>query len=204
MPLPVPLAFITTVEPFNVIAPVVFPALKVLPAPLAKTVFPEEFSVVKAPVKGTVAPMAVEFIPVLVVLKFAELISRLLAPVEILAAVSPDMFKIPEVAVRFKAPVVSVRPLLAVIVPAEVIVPAPVVEIFPGVDKVPASVMVSVVELLLKISKAVLFWALVSFITSDGAVPALVNEKDVGLVKLPASVKAMFLLSAVVIVLPAS
>jgi hypothetical protein len=58
---------------------------------------------------------------------------KLFAPVEIEEAPRPERVKAPDVAVKFKAPVVRVRPLEAVRRLAEVTVPVPVVEIFPDV-----------------------------------------------------------------------
>lgn len=130
------------VEPYRFKAPVVLPAVKVEAAPEARVVLPVEPRVVKAPVEAVVAPMAVLLIPVAVVLKLPEVKVKLLAPVLMLDAPSPDRDKEPEVAVKLKAPVVWVNPLEAVKVPAEVMVPVPVVLIFPEVDRVPASVMV--------------------------------------------------------------
>ena len=95
------------------------------------------------PVEGVVAPIAVEFIPVEVVLKLPDVMVRLFAPVEIDEAPSPDRVKEPEVEVKESAPVVSVRPFDAVRVPALVIVPDPVVDIFPEVERVPSSLIVN-------------------------------------------------------------
>jgi len=79
-------------------------------APVPNVVFPEEVSVVKAPVEGVVAPMAVPLIPVAVVLKLPDVKVILLAPVLIDEADRPDKAKAPEVPVKFKAPVVRVNP----------------------------------------------------------------------------------------------
>lgn len=132
------------VDPYRFKLPVVLPAVKVEPAPEARVVLPVELSPVKAPVEAVVAPMAVLLIPVAVVLKLAEVKVRSLAPVLILEAPNPDSARLPEVAVKLKAPVVWVNPLEAVSVPAEVTVPDPVVLRFPVVDRVPASVIVKV------------------------------------------------------------
>jgi len=122
------------------------PAVKIEPAVEDRTVFPVDPSPVKAPVEAAVAPMAVLLIPVAVVLKLADVMVKSLAPVLMLEAPRPDRARDPEVAVRLKAPVVWVSPLLAVKVPAEVMVPDPVVLMLPVVDRVPASVMVKVGE----------------------------------------------------------
>jgi hypothetical protein len=53
------------------------------------------------------------------------------------------MVKAPEVAVKFRAPVVMVNPLLAVSNPTEVIVPVLVVEMLPVVVKVPEELIES-------------------------------------------------------------
>jgi len=60
-----------------------------------------------------------------VVFKFPEVIVRLLAPVLMEEAESPDSVNAPEVAVKLRAPVVRVNPFEAVSVPAEVMVPVP-------------------------------------------------------------------------------
>lgn len=77
--------------------------------------------------------MAVELIPVAVVLKFPEVKVKLFAPELIDDAESPDSAKAPDVPVMFVAPVVCVKPFDAVSSPADVIVPVPVVEILPVV-----------------------------------------------------------------------
>ena len=84
-----------------------------------------------------------------------DVIVRLLEPVLMLEVLSPLRFKVPESAVRFKAPVVIVKPLEAVNVPLEVMVPVLVVEILPEVERVPASVIASLVFPPDWISKAV-------------------------------------------------
>ena len=85
-------------------------------------------------VKVTV-PLPIEVAPVPVVFKFngAPTKDKLLAPVLIEEAPSPESVRAPEVPVRFKAPVVRVKPLEAVNNPAEVTVPVPVLEILPVV-----------------------------------------------------------------------
>ncbi len=104
--LPAPLAASVNVEPVMDVEPVVLPAVKVEAAVEASIVFPVEPSVVNAPVEAVVAPIAVVFIPVAVVLKFPEVMIKLFTPVEIEDAPNPDNVKAPEVAVKFKAPVV--------------------------------------------------------------------------------------------------
>jgi hypothetical protein len=89
---------------------------------LPRVVAPVLLSVVKAPVLAVVAPMAVELIPVAVVLKLLEVIVRALAPVLIDEAPRPDRARAPEVPVMLTAPVVTVKPLLAVRVLATVTV----------------------------------------------------------------------------------
>ena len=177
--LPVPLALITTVEPLILTAPVVFPAVSVLPAPDARVVLPEEESVVNAPVDGVSVPMAVLLIPVAVVLKLAEVIVNALAPVLTDDALRPDKVSAPEVPVIFTAPVVTVKPLEAVNNPADVIVPVPVVAMLPEVDSTPFSLMVSVVTPPDFTTNALFVPALVSLITKAGAVPASVKVKEV-------------------------
>lgn len=103
------------------------------PVPCPKFVVPVEDKVVNAPVEGVVAPTAVELIPVAVVFKLPAVNKILFAPKETDEAPSPDKVKAPDVPVRFRAPVVKVKPLDAVKRPADVIVPVPVVEIFPDV-----------------------------------------------------------------------
>jgi hypothetical protein len=106
IPFPVPFALIATTEPLIVTAPVVFPAVNVLAAFDAKVVFPEEPRVVKLAVDGVVAPIAVELIPVAVVLKLPEVMVKLVTPVSIDEALNPDRARDPEVAVKLRAPVV--------------------------------------------------------------------------------------------------
>jgi hypothetical protein len=124
----VPVEFPTVTFPVPVVA-----IVTLLAPALAKSVAPVEVNVVNLPVEGVVVPIAVELIPVAVVLKLEEVNVNALAPVEIEEADKPERVKAPEVPVRFKAPVVSVSPLLAVTSPekvgfptvAKVIVPAP-------------------------------------------------------------------------------
>ena len=70
--------------------------------------------VYKRQVEGVVAPMAVPLIPVEVVLKFPEVMVRLLLPREIEEALKPERLRVPLVAVRFRAPDERVKPLEAV------------------------------------------------------------------------------------------
>ena len=79
-------------------------------------------------------------------MKLAEVKRRSLAPALILDWARPVKERVPEVAVKFKAPVVWVKPLEAVNKPAEVTVPVPVVLKLPVVERVPSSVMVKVGE----------------------------------------------------------
>ena len=93
-------------DPGVILEPIVFTD----EAPVPRVVDPDEVRVVKAPVEGMVAPMAVPLIPVAVVLKLPDVKVILLAPVFIEEADRPDKVKAPEVPVKFKAPVVSVNP----------------------------------------------------------------------------------------------
>jgi hypothetical protein len=106
------------------------------PVPCPRLVAPVDESVLNAPVLAVVAPIAVLLIPVAVVLKLLDVKVRAFAPVESDEAESPESDRVPEVAVKFNAPLVKVRPLLAVNNPALVIVPVPIVEIFPVVEMV--------------------------------------------------------------------
>ena len=114
----VPVAFPMVVAPVPVVAMLTADA----PA-VARLVMPLDERVVKAPVEVVVAPMAVALIPVAVVLKEPEVMRRLAAPVEMEDSESPEMVRTPLVAVRFKAPVVRVRPLEAVRVEENLPVP---------------------------------------------------------------------------------
>ena len=67
---------------------------------------PVSVTEVNLPVDAVVAPMAVELIPVAVVLKFPDVKVKLLAPLLIDEADNPDKDNVPEVAVKFSAPVV--------------------------------------------------------------------------------------------------
>ena len=81
-------------------------------------------------------------------------------------------------------------------------VPVPVVEMLPVVDTVPASLMVKLLVPPDWIANDVLVAPLVSLITKAVPVPALVRENEVWVVRPDPSVKAMFLPSVVVMVLP--
>jgi hypothetical protein len=185
--------------------PVALPMVVLDPADEERVVLPDDERVVNEAVEGVVVPIAVELMPVSVTLKFAEVIVKLLVPVEMDEALRPERFKAPEVEVKFKAPVVNVSPLEAVIKPAEVIVPEDVVEILPVVERLPFSVIVKLSTPPDWIARAV--WplaALVSLMIKAVAVPALVKLKDVGVAKPEANVKSIFLPVVVTMVLPAS
>lgn len=79
-----------------------------------KLVVPPELRVVKAPVEAVEAPMAVELMPVEVVLKWPLVMFK--SPLErvMVEAVKPVRLMAPEVPVRLTAPVVTVKPLEAV------------------------------------------------------------------------------------------
>ena len=94
------------VAPFKIVVPVEFPAVKVDPAPVASVVLLFVAKVVKAPVDRMSVPIAVLLIPVAVVLKLPDVISKLFAPVLIDEALNPERVSVPEVAVKFSAPVV--------------------------------------------------------------------------------------------------
>jgi hypothetical protein len=94
--------------------PVALPIVVALPPVLARVVVLVLDRVLKAPVEAVVAPIAVELIPVAVVLKLDEVTVRALEPVLILEAPRPLKAKAPLVAVRLRAPVVRVKPLEAV------------------------------------------------------------------------------------------
>ena len=83
-------------EPFKEAVPVLLPKVRRLPAPVAILALPNEEREVKVPAAGVVVPMAVLFMPSAYVVKLAEVMSKLFVPRLIL----------PEVAVKFKAPVV--------------------------------------------------------------------------------------------------
>src|SRR3989344_9529962 len=82
---PVPFAVKSKVVPVKENIPVVFPIVVDAPAPEAKVVVELEESVVKAAVEGVVVPIAVEFIPVEVVLKLAEVTIK--SPKELVVSV---------------------------------------------------------------------------------------------------------------------
>ena len=109
---------------------------------------------------------------------------------------------LPDVAVKFNAPVVWVRPLAAVSSPFAVIVPVPVVEIDPDVDSVPSSLIVKVSALLDLMAREVLVAPrLESLMIKATPVPALVRDWEVAS-PLP-RVKSIFLPTVVAMVLPA-
>ena len=70
------------------------------------------------------APIFVELIPAVVVLKFEAVTVRAFAPKLREEANIPDKVNVPKVAVKFKAPVVSVNPSDAVSVFEKVFAPA--------------------------------------------------------------------------------
>ena len=131
-------------EPMVLIDEAPEPKVFVVLIPVAKVVLPEEVRVVNAPepavvipmlvklaATGVVTPIAVELIPVAVVLKFPAVKRMLFAPKDMEEDESPDSVSVPEVAVRFKAPVVKVKPLEAVRV--EENLPVPVMsKVVPG------------------------------------------------------------------------
>src|SRR5579871_3788302 len=196
----------------TVVVPVVLPIVVFAPAPEAKTVVLFEESVVKAAVDGVVNPIAVELIPVAVVLKFPEVIKRLFAPVEMVEALSPERFNAPDVPVRFNAPVVKVKPFCAVNSALDVMVPrSPVVVREPLVVALPFSSTVREVNPLFWTTKALFTAALVSLITTALPVPAftrfnpvalplLVKSKEVAVPRPEARVKAISRPVVVVIV----
>lgn len=191
------------VDPLRVTAPVSLPMSSVAPAPEERMVFPEDEAVVKAPVDGVVAPMAVELIPVAVVLKLPEVTVKLLTPVLMAEADRPDNVSAPDVAVKDNAPVVWVKPLEAVNVPADVTAPVPVVEMFPVVDSVPSSLIVKESTPPVWIARDVLAAPpAVSLMIKALPVPALVNESEVCVPRPEARVKSMFLPVVVVMVFP--
>jgi len=167
---PVPLALILTVDPLRVTAPVVLPAVKVEAAAEDRVVLPLDVKVVNLALLCRSAPMAVLLIPVVVVLKlvavtkkFPAVRLRLLAPVLIEDADSPDRVIAPEVPEILTAdPAVTVNPLEAVSSPLEVIVPVPVVdklleeETLPEVVKFPLALMVKDGVVLFCTCKAIL------------------------------------------------
>jgi hypothetical protein len=97
-------------DPLIVVTPVLFPAVKVLAASDERVVFHDDDKVVKAAVEGVVDPMAVLFMPVAVVLKLAEVMSKLFTPVFMDDWLSPVSASVPEVEVRLMGPVVRVSP----------------------------------------------------------------------------------------------
>ena len=108
------------------------------PVPMVEA--PEEVRVVKAPVEAVVAPMAVELMPVAVVVKWPEVKLMSLPPALTEEADRPERVKAPLVAVRLRAPVVRVKPLEAVNNWVEVKDPVLVV-VMPVAPKVMAEVL---------------------------------------------------------------
>jgi hypothetical protein len=137
----VPVALPRTIFPVPVVAIFTSDAPEV-----PRFVVPVDDKVVNAPVDGVVAPIAVLFIPVDVVLKLFEIIVRSFAPKLMLDADSPERDSAPDVAVRLRAPLDNVNPFDAVSSAFEVIVPVPVVAIFPLVVKFPNSLIVRVAD----------------------------------------------------------
>jgi hypothetical protein len=101
-------------DPITWKVPVVLPIVVVAPAPDDKVVVPVEVKVVKAPVDGVEAPMAVELMPVEVVVKCPEVKLISFDPASIDEAERLLKVNVPDEAVRFKAPPVRVNPLVAV------------------------------------------------------------------------------------------
>lgn len=137
----VPVALPSTIFPVPVVA-IFTSEAPVVP----KFVVPVDDRVVNAAVEAVVAPMAVLFMPVDVVLKLFEVIVRSFTPKSRLDAESPERFSAPVVAVRLRAPLDNVNPFDAVSSAFEVIVPVPVVAIFPLVVKFPNSLIVRVAD----------------------------------------------------------
>lgn len=155
-----------------VIFPVPVVAIFTSEAPnVPRFVVPDDERVVNAPVDGVVAPIAVLFIPVAVVLKLPDVIRILFDPKSMDEADNPDSDNAPEVAVKLRAPVVKVNPFEAVSKAFEVIVPEPVVDMFPEVVRFPFSSIVKVAEPEDWITKAVLRFSLLSFMIRAEAVP---------------------------------
>ena len=147
------MADIFTDDPFIVTAPVEFPKVKVDKAVDARVVSPLDESVVNAADEVDVNPMAVPLIPVAVVLKLCEVMSKSLLPDKaILEEDRLDKESAPDVPVIFTAPAFTftfplstVNPLPAVKSPEAVIVPfTPFVVILPEVVALPFSSMVRV------------------------------------------------------------
>jgi hypothetical protein len=167
-----------------------------------KEAFDVVVKVVKLPVDGVVAPIAVPLIPVAVVLKLAEVNVKAFEPVSIDDAPRPDKVSAPEVPVMLTAPVVVVKPLEAVSKPFDVIVPPAVVWIFPVVDRVPSSLIVNFETPPDWISRDVLVAPFVSLMIKAVAVPALVRDKEVDVPRPDPNVKSILRPVVVVIVLP--
>jgi hypothetical protein len=94
--------------------------MAVFPEVEANVVAPVEVRLVKVPAAGVVAPMAVELIPVEVVVKWPEVKLMSFDPALIDEAERFESAIVPELAVKFKAPVVNVKPSEAVKVSVEV------------------------------------------------------------------------------------
>jgi hypothetical protein len=142
-------------------------------------VLPVEERVVKAPLAGVDAPMAVPLMPVAVTLKLPDVINALLAPELSVNPVSPVADIFPDVEFILNNPVDNVKPLEAVRRPAEVTVPEPVVRMFPEVESVPLSVIVNVGVPADWMERAVPVPAFVSLIMKAEPVPAFVRLKEV-------------------------
>ena len=155
---------------------------------------------VKLPVDGVVAPMAVPLIPVEVVLKLEDVTRKLLIPVSRVTPVRFVRLSRPEVPVIETAPVVTVRPFDAVKRLFEVIVPVPVVRMLPEVVAFPTSSIVSFVTPPERISRAIPYVGAVSSMMKALAVPSFVRVSEV--VRPVPKVKSMFLPVVVVIVFP--
>jgi len=80
--------------------------------------------------------------PLALTFKLLAVMIKLLVPVLIDDANSPERLIAPDVPVTLTAPALTVNPFDAVNSPLEVIVPVPVVEILPEVDSVPLARMV--------------------------------------------------------------
>jgi len=156
---------------------------------------------VKCPVDAESAPMAVPLMPVEVVLKLLEVKVKLLLPALITELPRLVILREPPDEVSDNAPPLWVRPLEAVSRPDEVIVPPLAVEILPLVTTVPSAVTEKLVTPFDWSARRVLAGELVSLITRAVAVPSLLIVKLEG-VEVAARLKTMFLLSAVVMVLP--
>lgn len=106
---------LTLVAPSTVVVELALPMLVAADPEVFRLVAPVEPNVVKAPDEAVVAPMAVELIPVEVVLKLLD-VKVMFWPLFRAIVEAPRLFRLmaPEVPVRLTAPVVTVKPLLAV------------------------------------------------------------------------------------------